>query len=52
MTQKQKFTVKGMNCAACSATVERAVKALDGVEKADVNLLAGTLVCEYGEQTS
>ncbi|MBO7740416.1 MAG: copper-translocating P-type ATPase, partial [Clostridia bacterium] len=46
------FTVKGMNCAACSATVERAVKALDGVEKADVNLLAGTLVCEYGEQTS
>ena len=52
MTQKQKFTVKGMNCAACSATVERAVKALDGVEKADVNLLAGTLVCEYGEPTS
>lgn len=52
MTQKQKFTVRGMNCAACSATVERAVKALDGVEKADVNLLAGTLVCEYGEQTS
>ncbi len=52
MTQKQKFTVKGMNCAACSATVERAVKALDGIEKADVNLLAGTLVCEYGEQTS
>ena len=49
MSQKQKFTVKGMNCAACSATVERVVKAIDGVEKADVNLLAGTLVCEYDQ---
>ena len=52
MTQKQKFTVKGMSCAACSATVERAVKALDGIETAEVNLLAGTLVCEYSETTS
>ena len=53
MTQKQKFTVKGMSCSACSAAVERAVKALDGVEKADVNLMAGILVCEYNsDQTS
>lgn len=53
MTQKQKFTVKGMSCSACSAAVERAVKALDSVEKADVNLMAGILVCEYdGEKTS
>ena len=53
MTQKQKFAVKGMSCSACSAAVERAVKALDGVEKADVNLMAGILVCEYNsDQTS
>ena len=50
MTQKQKFTVKGMSCSACSAAVERAVKALDGVEKADVNLMAGILVCEYNSE--
>ena len=42
-----------MSCSACSAAVERAVKALDSVEKADVNLMAGILVCEYdGEKTS
>ena len=53
MTQKQKFTVKGMSCSACSAAVERTVKALDGVEKADVNLMAGILVCEYNsDQTN
>ena len=53
MTQKQKFTVKGMSCSACSSAVERAVKALNGVEKADVNLTAGILVCEYNnERTS
>lgn len=53
MTQKQKFTVQGMSCSACSAAVERAAKNLDGVEKADVNLMAGILVCEYnGEKTS
>ena len=50
MIQKQKFTVKGMSCSACSAAVERATKALDGIEKADVNLMAGILVCEYNSE--
>ena len=47
MSQKQKFTVKGMSCAACSAAVERAVKQLDGIERADVSLMAGILDCEF-----
>lgn len=42
----QKFLVKGMSCAACSARVEKAVSALDGVESCAVNLLAETMIVE------
>ena len=38
---KQKFTVTGMSCAACSAAVSRAVQSLDGVSAAEVDLLSG-----------
>ena len=41
-----KFEVTGMTCAACSARVEKVTRAVEGVEKADVNLLAGTMVVE------
>lgn len=40
------FNVTGMSCAACSARVERAVKAVDGVEVCSVNLLTNTLTVE------
>ena len=43
---KIRFNVSGMTCAACSARVEKVTRAVDGVEKADVNLLAGTMVVE------
>lgn len=33
-----------MTCAACSARVEKVTKTVPGVEKAEVNLLAGTMV--------
>ncbi|WP_084287557.1 heavy metal translocating P-type ATPase [Desulfovermiculus halophilus] len=36
--RSQKFAVKGMSCAACSARVERVVSWLDGVHSAQVNL--------------
>ena len=39
-----KFTVSGMTCAACSARVEKVSSQVEGVQKADVNLLAGTMV--------
>ena len=48
---KNKFTVEGMMCAACSAAVERAVGKLEGVESAQVNLLAKLLTVEYSENT-
>ena len=43
---KLKFTVTGMTCAACSARVEKVTKAVAGVEKAEVNLLAGSMQVE------
>ena len=49
---KKKFSVTGMSCAACSAAVEKAVSRLDGVESAQVNLLANSMVCTYDELTT
>ena len=46
---KLKFTVEGMSCAACSASVERVTKRIEGVNEASVNLLAKTLVVEANE---
>ncbi len=43
---KLKFRVYGMSCAACSARVEKVTRAIDGVIRADVNLLAGTMDVE------
>ena len=43
---KLKFQVTGMTCAACSARVEKVTGAVPGVEKAEVNLLAGTMQVE------
>ncbi len=43
---KLKFTVTGMTCAACSARVEKVTNGVEGVEHADVNLLAGTMQVE------
>ena len=48
-----KFAVTGMSCSACSAGVEKAVSRLDGVEKAEVNLLAETMLCQFdGDKVS
>lgn len=47
-----KFNVTGMTCAACSARVEKVSRAVPGVEKADVNLLAGTMVVDAKEDVS
>ena len=49
---KLKFNVTGMTCAACSARVEKVTKAVPGVEKAEVNLLAGTMQVEAGEDVT
>ncbi len=46
---KEKFTVSGMTCAACSAGIERVVRRLKGVSKADVSLMGESMTVEYDE---
>ena len=41
------LSVGGMTCGHCSATVQRAVEALDGVASARVNLVNGLLAVDY-----
>ncbi len=38
-----KFDITGMTCAACSARVEKVTSQIPGVDKAEVNLLAGKM---------
>ena len=39
-----KFKITGMTCAACSARVEKVTRQTPGVQSAEVNLLAGTMM--------
>ncbi|HOW07210.1 MAG TPA: heavy metal translocating P-type ATPase [Flexilinea sp.] len=43
---KQTYHISGMSCAACAAAVEKSVRKLPGVKRADVNLLANKLSVE------
>lgn len=45
-----KYDITGMNCAACSAAVERAITKL-GVENVSVNLITGVMNVEYDENS-
>ncbi len=48
--KKERFTVTGMTCSACSARVEQAVRKLAGTEEVSVNLLTNSLQLRYDEQ--
>lgn len=45
----QKFNITGMTCSACQMHVENAVRKLDGIESANVNLLANTMEASFDE---
>ena len=45
------FKVTGMSCSACSARVEKAVNALDGIENCSVNLLNKSMTVEGSTST-
>ena len=47
---KLKFTVTGMTCAACSARVEKVTGQVPGVEKAEVNLMGGSMTVEAASE--
>lgn len=48
--KKVKFDIQGMTCSACSSHVEKAVRKLDGIKIANVNLLSNSMVAEYDEK--
>ena len=47
---KEKFSVTGMSCAACSSGIERAVRRLDGVKSVEVSLMGESMLVEYDEK--
>ena len=49
---KEKFTVTGMTCSACSAHVEKAVSKVPGVCAVSVNLLGGSMMVEHGPEVT
>ncbi|MFA7108613.1 MAG: cation transporter [Sphaerochaetaceae bacterium] len=46
----EEYIIEGMSCAACSATVERVTKKLDGVDESSVNLATNKLTISYDEK--
>ena len=48
---KEKFTVTGMTCSACSSGIERALKKVKGVESAEVSLMGESMSVIYDENT-
>lgn len=47
--QTKTLDVKGMTCGHCKASVEGALKALDGVQSVEVNLDSGKVDVTYDE---
>jgi Cu+-exporting ATPase len=45
----EEYIIEGMSCAACSATVERVTKKLDGVVESSVNLATNKLTITYDD---
>ena len=50
VTKTATIHVKGMHCKNCSASVTKALKAVDGVQKVDVSFEKGVAVVEYDDQ--
>ena len=52
MPIKQTFDVTGMTCAACSSRVEKTTNRVEGVRKANVNLLKNSMEVEFEQDAS
>jgi len=46
---EETLDVEGMSCAHCKAAVERELRALPGIEKADADVARGTVEVRYDE---
>ena len=47
--KKEKYTVTGMPCSACSSHVEKSVRSLAGMQEVTVNLLTNSMQVVYDE---
>lgn len=52
MPIKQTFDVTGMTCAACSSRVEKTTNKVEGVRKANVNLLKNSMEVEFEQDAN
>ena len=50
--KKEQFMVAGMHCASCALTVERALKKVPGVKKAEVNFATEKAAIEFEDNVS
>ncbi|MBI4359021.1 MAG: heavy metal translocating P-type ATPase [Candidatus Nealsonbacteria bacterium] len=48
--KKEVFKIKGMDCASCASTIERAIKKLPGIKFAEVNFASESLLLEFDEE--
>ena len=46
----EKYSISGMSCAACSARIDKTIRALKGVKEVNVNLLTNSMVVSYDEK--
>ena len=46
---KEKFSISGMSCAACSAGIERTLNRMHGIERAEVSLMGEFMTVEYDD---
>ena len=46
---KNKFKIKGLDCANCAAELERAIQKIEGVQSASINFMTEKLVIECDE---
>ena len=50
VTKKSTIRIEGMKCSKCTGSVEKALKATQGVEKVEVNLERKEVVVEYNDE--
>ena len=51
MTTETRFRVEGMDCAACAAKIDTAVRRLAGVEEVSISVTAGTMAVRHAEDS-
>lgn len=47
---KNKFKIKGLDCANCAAQLENAIQKIEGVENASISFMTERLIIECSEE--